>query len=77
MLVVQKASWPDAERIVRGRLDEIDRLCHESGIDSQAMIVASPALGARGWADLSPSKLYDPAFGHRFRAASTPENPHE
>lgn len=77
MLVVQKASWPDAERIVRGRLDAIDRLCREAGIDAQAMIVASPALGARGWAERSPSKLYDPAFGHRFRAASTPEDPHE
>ena len=70
ILVVQKASWPGAERIVRGQLDDIDRRCREAGIDAQAMIIASPALGAGGWAELTPSKLYDPAFGHRFREAT-------
>ena len=31
------------------------------------------ALGAADWTDLVRSKLYDPAFGHRFRkAAATP-----
>ena len=74
MLVVQKASWPGAERIVRGRLDEIARLCHEAGVQAQAMIIASPALGARDWPDSTPSKLYDPSFGHRFRRAEPPES---
>ena len=71
ILVVQKASWPGAERIVRGCLDDIDRCCREAGIRAQAMIIAIPALGAREWPDLTPSRLYDPSFGHRFRPAST------
>ena len=45
------------------------------------MIVASPTLGAANWEDLARSKLYDPAFTHRFRRAvdknadQNPENP--
>ena len=39
------------------------------------MIIASPALGAADWPALARSRLYDPAFSHRFRKASTPENP--
>ena len=46
---------------------------------TQAMIVASPTLGAADLPDLIRSKLYDPTFGHRFRKASagtetSPEN---
>jgi precorrin-4/cobalt-precorrin-4 C11-methyltransferase len=72
ILVVQKASWPDAEQIIRGRLDDIDQRCRAAGVDAQAMIIASPTLGARDWAELTPSKLYDPSFGHRFRRAAAP-----
>jgi len=43
--------------------------CREAGIVSQAMIVASPTLGASDWPDLVRSKLYDPTFTHRFRKA--------
>jgi hypothetical protein len=73
MLVVQKASWPGHEKIVRGTLADIKQKCQAEKIGSQAMIVASPTLGAADWTDLVRSKLYDPAFGHRFRkAAATP-----
>lgn len=73
ILVVQKASWPDEEKIVRGTLADIKQRCQAAKIGSQAMIVASPTLGAADWTDLVRSKLYDPAFGHRFRkAAATP-----
>ena len=73
MLVVQKASWPGLEKIVRGTLADIKQKCQAEKIGSQAMIVASPTLGAADWTDLVRSKLYDPAFGHRFRkAAATP-----
>jgi precorrin-4/cobalt-precorrin-4 C11-methyltransferase len=34
------------------------------------MVIASPTLGARHWPELTRSKLYDPAFTHRFRKAS-------
>lgn len=70
MLVVHKASWPNEEQIVRGTLADIRQRCREAGIVSQAMIVASPTLGARDWETLARSKLYDPAFTHRFRKAT-------
>ncbi len=70
ILVVQKASWPSEEKIVCGTLADIKRKCQAEKIASQAMIVASPALGAADWPDLIRSKLYDPAFSHRFRKAT-------
>ena len=78
MLVVHKASWPGEQQIVRGTLATIQALCREAKIVSQAMIVASPTLGARQWPTLAKSKLYDASFTHRFRRASAPaeeENP--
>jgi len=69
MLVVQKASWPGAEKIIRGTLADIKQKCQAAKIGSQAMIVASPTLGAADWVDLARSKLYDPTFTHRFRKA--------
>ncbi|GAB1394592.1 precorrin-4 C(11)-methyltransferase [Rhodocyclaceae bacterium] len=67
ILVVQKASWPDEEKIVRGTLADIKKKCQAEQIGNQAMIVASPTLGAADWPDLTRSKLYDPDFSHRFR----------
>ncbi|HMX13446.1 MAG TPA: precorrin-4 C(11)-methyltransferase, partial [Thauera aminoaromatica] len=61
-----------AEKIVRGTLADIKRRCQDEKIASQAMILASPALGARLWPDLARSKLYDPGFSHRFRKAPMP-----
>ncbi|AKJ27226.1 precorrin-4 C(11)-methyltransferase [Caldimonas brevitalea] len=72
VLVVHKASWPGEERIVRGTLADIKQRCRAAGIVSQAMIIASPTLGARHWATLAKSKLYDAGYTHRFRRASTP-----
>lgn len=74
ILVVQKASWPGEEKIIRGTLADIKQKCQAEKVGSQAMIVASPALGAAEWPDLIRSKLYDPNFTHRFRRAS--ENIH-
>ncbi len=69
VLVVQKASWPNEEKIVRGTLSNIRQLCRAEKIASQAMIVVSPNLGARHWSTLKRSKLYDADFSHRFRVA--------
>ncbi|VFM97212.1 MAG: precorrin-4 C11-methyltransferase [Candidatus Kentron sp. G] len=66
ILVVHKASWPE-EKIVRGILADIEEKCRAEGIDSQAMIIASPTLGARRWPALAKSKLYDARFHHGFR----------
>ncbi|GGY15798.1 precorrin-4 C(11)-methyltransferase [Massilia dura] len=70
MLVVHKASWPGEEKIIRGTLADIKARCRAAGVASQAMIVASPTLGALHWETLARSKLYDPTFTHRFRKAS-------
>lgn len=70
ILVVQKASWPEEEKIIRGTLADIKKKCQEEKVGAQAMIIASPALGARHWEDIARSKLYDPAFTHRFRKAT-------
>ncbi len=67
VLVVQKASWPNEEKVVRGTIATIRDICRAEKIASQAMIIVSPALGAREWERLSRSKLYDAAFTHRFR----------
>lgn len=69
IVVVQKASWPGEEVIVRGSLADIAAKIAKAGIKSQAMIIASPALGARHWESIQKSKLYDASFGHRFRKA--------
>ncbi|WP_303784631.1 precorrin-4 C(11)-methyltransferase [Azovibrio restrictus] len=70
ILVVQKASWPGEEKIVRGTIADIKQKCQAAKIATQAMIIASPALGAADWPELARSKLYDPSFSHRFRRAS-------
>jgi precorrin-4/cobalt-precorrin-4 C11-methyltransferase len=70
ILVVQKASWPGEEKIVRGTLADIRKKCQAERIAAQAMIIASPTLGAADWPELARSKLYDPSFSHRFRKAS-------
>ncbi|MFZ2855060.1 MAG: precorrin-4 C(11)-methyltransferase [Rhodocyclaceae bacterium] len=70
IVVVHKASWPGEEKIIRGTLADIKQQCQAEKVGSQAMIIASPTLGAADWADLARSKLYDPAFTHRFRRAA-------
>lgn len=73
IVVVQKASWPGQEKIIRGTLADIKQRCQAEKVGSQAMIIASPALGAADWETLARSKLYDPSFTHRFRRASVGE----
>lgn len=77
ILVVHKASWPKEEIIIRGTLADIRQLCREQKINSQAMIIVSPALGARNWKELKKSKLYDEAFTHRFRRGIKKESSDE
>jgi len=70
VLVVHKASWPGEEKIIRGTLTDIREKCRAEKINSQAMIIVSPTLGARDWTELKKSKLYDKSFSHRFRKAA-------
>lgn len=73
IVVVYKASWPGEEKVVRGTLADIRDKCRAGKIATQAMIIASPTLGARHWETLAKSKLYDAGFGHRFRRAHVQE----
>lgn len=73
-LVVHKASWEGEERILRGTLATIRDQCRAEKINHQAMIILSPVLGARHWAELKTSKLYDAGFSHRFRRADPSTN---
>ena len=70
ILVVHKASWPGEEKIVRTTLADVKEACRQAKIVSQAMIIASPTIGARRWSTLTKSRLYDASFTHRFRRAS-------
>lgn len=70
VVVVHKATWQDEQQIIRGTLSTIRDLCKEAKINTQAMIIVSPTLGARHWKKLAKSKLYAPDFSHRFRRAS-------
>ncbi|MBK5929760.1 precorrin-4 C(11)-methyltransferase [Halochromatium salexigens] len=70
VVVVHKATWPDEEQVLRGTVADIAARCRAAGIERQAMILVSPALGARQRAELKPSKLYDAAFPRRFRPRS-------
>jgi precorrin-4/cobalt-precorrin-4 C11-methyltransferase len=47
--------------------------CCEAGILGQAMVIASPTLGARHWPELAKSKLYDASCAHHLRRASAPK----
>jgi len=70
ILVVYKASWPGEEKIIRGTITDIREKCRAEKINSQAMIIVSPTIGARDWPELKKSKLYDKSFSHRFRKAT-------
>lgn len=67
ILVVHKASWPGEEKIIHGTISDIHEKCRAEKINSQAMIIASPTIGARQWPKIKKSKLYNAAFTHRFR----------
>ncbi|MBF8272241.1 MAG: Precorrin-4 C(11)-methyltransferase [Magnetococcales bacterium] len=72
VLVVHKASWPNEERIVRGRLADIAAMCQEAGISNQAMIITGPALQAAQGESPPMSRLYADNFSHQFRKSGLP-----
>jgi precorrin-4/cobalt-precorrin-4 C11-methyltransferase len=71
--VVHKATWPGEERVLRTTLGELEARCRAEAVHSQAMIIASPTLGARHWPSLTASKLYDAGFSHGCRRADADE----
>ncbi|WFS00992.1 precorrin-4 C(11)-methyltransferase [Rhizobium tumorigenes] len=61
--IVVKASWPD-ERILRGRLDDIEAKVAAEPIERTALIFVGRSLASD---DFRESALYDPAYQRRFR----------
>ena len=64
--VVAHASWPQ-ERVVRGTLAAIARLC-DPPIERTALILVGPALDAEQFRD---SALYDADYDRRFRKSAS------
>jgi precorrin-4/cobalt-precorrin-4 C11-methyltransferase len=71
VVVVHKATWPGEELVLRGSLSDIAGRCRDAHIVRQAMILVSPALGARARPGAATSKLYDAGFERRFRGKAT------
>ena len=63
--IVEKASWPGQQRILRGTLADIGQQASDAGIRATALIIVGEAL-ARGHA---ASRLYASDFTHGFRVA--------
>nr|WP_316655751.1 precorrin-4 C(11)-methyltransferase [uncultured Gellertiella sp.] len=63
VIIICKATWPD-QRIVRGRLSDIEAKVAEDPIDRTALIFVGPGLAAE---DFQESSLYDPVYQRRFR----------
>ncbi len=61
--IVVKASWPD-ERILRGRLDDIEAQVAAEPIERTALIFVGKSLASDHFRE---SALYDPAYQRRFR----------
>ncbi|MCR5833440.1 MAG: precorrin-4 C(11)-methyltransferase [Selenomonadaceae bacterium] len=68
--VVYKASWPNEEKIIRGRLNTIEEQVKASNIDRTAMIIVGQCLGAT-LEQYRKSNLYSPQFAHMFRKAES------
>ena len=66
--VVYKASWPNEEQIIRGRLDNIVEQVKASNIERTAIIIVGQCLNSKQEAK-QMTKLYSPKFSHTFRQA--------
>ncbi len=69
--VAYRVSWPD-EEIIWTTPRNLARDMEAKGINRQALILAGPGVAAlKGRDDSKPSKLYDAAFSHGYRAAKS------
>lgn len=64
--IVEKATWPE-QRIIRGRLKELDILVKEAGIKKTALIYVGETLKASLEHTGKESRLYNREFKHGFR----------
>lgn len=61
--VVEKASWEE-ERILRGSLQDLEKMVREAGITKTALILVGNFLS-----DTGRSQLYDREFSHEYRSS--------
>ncbi|MGG7620024.1 precorrin-4 C(11)-methyltransferase [Bacillus coreaensis] len=66
MVVVYKATWPD-QKIIRTKLEHLERDLKENGIQKHALILAGWALEEEIYSKRYQSKLYDKQFTHEYR----------
>ncbi|MEG2198872.1 MAG: cobalt-precorrin-4 C(11)-methyltransferase, partial [Anaerovorax sp.] len=66
--IVYKATWPE-EKVLRCVVGNLPETAKENNITKTAMVVVGGFLGN----SYERSKLYDPAFTHEFREATTHE----
>lgn len=64
--IVEKATWPE-ERIIRGKLKELDILVIDAGIKKTALIYVGETLKASLEPTGKESRLYNREFKHGFR----------
>lgn len=64
--IIEKATWPE-ERIIRGRLKELDLLVKDAGIKKTALIYVGDALKASEEFLGKESRLYNKDFEHEYR----------
>ncbi len=66
--IAYRVSWPD-ERLIRCALGDVAASMRQAGIDRTAVVLVGAALGDDAAVEAARSRLYDPAYGHRYRAA--------
>ena len=66
--IAYRVSWPD-EQLIRCALGDVVASMRQAGIGRTAVVLVGAALGDDAAVEAARSRLYDPAYGHRYRAA--------
>ncbi len=77
--VVQYASMPDKQRVLRCTLETLAQEVRDAGIRAQAMVLVGPTLDPAIGSEVGrfDSRLYARDFSHRFRKAGGADRPSE
>lgn len=67
MAVIEKASWPGKERMVKGTIADMAKKVADAGITKTALIYVGHAAVASDTQPEAESKLYDKDFRHGYR----------
>ena len=67
--IAYRVSWPD-EELIRCTLEGVAGAIRGAGIDRTTIVLVGAALRDDAAIRAARSRLYDPAYGHRYRAAN-------